>query len=168
MDLLVPFCGNIFKLKTGLCRSTKMLFFPKYLVLLQACLQAELEKEFQTRLESEKAKFIALDDNRAVEEQQNMTMRLLKQITQEKDEVKHFFGSSCFSNKSVFYPPQIYHYFVLCLKTIDAIKKKLVVTNCRPTESIITYWPKDSNISNLEPVNLINTTLNYFSQRPNT
>nr|CAB3264328.1 ninein-like protein [Phallusia mammillata] len=53
--------------------------------------KAEMEKEFQIRLENEKAKLSSLDDNRAVEEQQNMTMRLLKQITQEKDELESKF-----------------------------------------------------------------------------
>jgi len=46
-----------------------------------------LEKDFQIQLANEKAKLCNLDDNRAVEEQHNMTMRLLKEITSEKDEV---------------------------------------------------------------------------------
>ncbi|XP_076802141.1 uncharacterized protein LOC143446407 [Clavelina lepadiformis] len=50
-------------------------------------LRADLEKEFQLKLEKEKTKFSCYDDNKAVEEQQNMTMRLLKDMTKQKDEL---------------------------------------------------------------------------------
>ncbi|XP_009861113.3 uncharacterized protein LOC100186835 [Ciona intestinalis] len=55
----------------------------------KALLKAELQKDYQLKLESVKSSLPQHnDDNRAIEEQQIMTMQLLKEMTQQKDELE--------------------------------------------------------------------------------